>query len=225
MEEQWKTIIIEQNSVSYDFTGKYEVSNHGRVKSLNYRGHGEIRILKPRSDKNGYLTVALCKDGKVTAFKIHRLVSTAFIPNPDNLPVVNHIDEDKTNNHVENLEWCTQKYNNDYGTRVKRAANSRKGKYTGENSSWYGRHHTEETKRKISEAKKGKQTTLVGSKHPQARKVICIETKKIFDCIKEAQEWLGKGNIKTCIKGRTKTAGGYHWKYYNDYLIEKLIVN
>ena len=114
MEEIWKDI------KGYEW--KYQVSNYGRVKSLNYRRTGNERLLKPILQPTGYLFVMLCKPLK--NFFIHRLVAEAFIPNPDNLPQVNHKDEDKTNNHVDNLEWCTQLYNLNYGSRNKRISES-----------------------------------------------------------------------------------------------------
>ena len=78
------------------------------------------KILKTHLSHDGYVLVSLCKDGKCKSFSIHRLVAGAFIENPNNLPQINHKDEDKTNNFVENLEWCDAKYNNNYGTRIKR---------------------------------------------------------------------------------------------------------
>lgn len=100
------------------YEGKYQVSNYGNVKSLNYHRTGKEKLMKPVQNTKGYFWVMLCKPLK--KFFIHRLVANAFIPNPDNLPCVNHKDEDKTNNHVNNLEFCTHKYNNEYGTRLKR---------------------------------------------------------------------------------------------------------
>ena len=82
------------------------------------------RILRPATDKNGYLYVDLYKDGKRKTYKVHRLVAQAFIPNPHSLPEVNHKNEDKTDNRVENLEWCTQEYNINYGTRNVKVAKS-----------------------------------------------------------------------------------------------------
>ena len=95
----------------------YEVSNMGRVKSLKF---GKEKILKGVKDKNGYLIVDLYKEGKQKHYLIHRLVASAFIDNPNNLPQVNHIDEDKTNNRVENLEYCDSSYNTNFGTRTER---------------------------------------------------------------------------------------------------------
>lgn len=99
------------------YESMYEVSDKGRVRSLKF---GKERILKPGRNPEGYLLVVLCKNGERKAYKVHRLVAKTFIPNPDNLPQVNHKDEDKTNNSVINLEWCDLKYNCNYGTRNKR---------------------------------------------------------------------------------------------------------
>lgn len=106
MQEIWKDI--------KGYEGKYQVSNYGNVKSLNYRNTGKERLLKPILQTDGYLCVGLCKPLKM--YLIHRLVAKEFIPNPDNLPCVNHKDENKHNNHVYNLEWCTNVYNLNYGT-------------------------------------------------------------------------------------------------------------
>ena len=104
--EEWRDI--------KGFEGKYMVSNLGRVKSLNYRRTGKEKIMEGVDNGKGYLQVKLWKDGKYKSCRINRLVAMAFLPNPDNLPEVNHKDEDKTNNKVENLEWCTSQYNVEY---------------------------------------------------------------------------------------------------------------
>ena len=96
------------------FENIYEVSDQGRVKSV---GYGKERILKPGRDGSGYLQVNLCKNGEKKMCKVHRLVAQTFTPNPDNLPQVNHKDENKENNSVQNLEWCDSKYNINYGNR------------------------------------------------------------------------------------------------------------
>lgn len=114
--EEWRNII--------GFEGLYQVSNLGRLRSVDrkiwnpgkncYRNqHG--KILNLSLDKGGYLRVTLSKEGKIKQYLVHRLVAMTFIPNPDNLPQINHIDECKTNNSVINLEWCDNEYNCNYG--------------------------------------------------------------------------------------------------------------
>ena len=113
MEEIWRDI--------KGFEGYYQVSNTGNVKSLertvrNGRGYKIIpeKILEGYDNGNGYLYVKLCKEGKRKQYRINRLVAMAFIPNPNNLPEVNHKDKIRTNNNIENLEWCTKQYNVEY---------------------------------------------------------------------------------------------------------------
>ena len=99
-----------------EYEGLYQVSNYGRIKSLhNYRGKGNI--IKPKI-KNNYYQIGLRKNNIRKWFSIHRLVAENFILNSQNLPQVNHKDENKLNNYVDNLEWCTVLYNNTYGTRI-----------------------------------------------------------------------------------------------------------
>lgn len=117
----------------------YQVSSLGRVKSIRRTAkskNGSIRtvgekILKPRKNKNGYLMVHLSNEGKKKNLYIHRLVADAFLENPYNLPQVNHKDENTLNNRVENLEFCTQDYNNKYGTRTERTSKKVKCLETG----------------------------------------------------------------------------------------------
>lgn len=108
------------------YEGLYQGSNWGRVKSLEridcIGHHRKERILKLSTDKDGYLYVYLYKNGKGKNFSVHRLVAEAFLPNPHNYPCVNHKDENKQNNNVDNLEWCNVKYNNTYGTRIERVS-------------------------------------------------------------------------------------------------------
>lgn len=178
MVEEWKDIVFVQNNTLYDFTGKYQISNLGRVRNIRTG-----RILKPNKNNRGYTQIGLPINKKPKQFLVHRLVATAFIPNPNNLPVVNHKDENPNNNRVENLEWCTEKYNIQYST---------------------------------------------------ARKIICIERPDlIFNSIREASEWYQKetgggsiiSRIGDCCKGIIKHVNGYHWIFYDDYLIEKLIAS
>ena len=97
-----------------DYEGLYQISNYGRVKSLGNSQKRKEKILKPEYSNKDYACVHLRKDGKNKKYRIHRLVAEAFMPNPDNLPCVNHKDENKLNNKVENLEWCTHLYNCHY---------------------------------------------------------------------------------------------------------------
>ena len=103
MQEVWKDII--------GYEDKYQVSNLGNVKSLNYRSTGNARLMRLIPDKDGYLQVSLCKDGKMKHYKVHRLVAKAFIDNPDNKPCIDHISTDRADNRVENLRWSTCKEN------------------------------------------------------------------------------------------------------------------
>ena len=95
-----------------NYEGLYAVTSCGRVWS--YRRQ---KFLTPSTNEKGYLYVSLYKNGKYKHYKVHRLVSEAYIPNLDNLPQINHKDENKANNRVNNLEWCDAKYNINYGTR------------------------------------------------------------------------------------------------------------
>ena len=188
--EEWRDI--------KGYEGLYQVSNLGRVRS-------ERKILKGTPDKDGYLRVALCKNGTRKYFGIHRLVAIAFIYNTNNYPCVNHRDENKTNNRAKNLEWCTIAYNNCYGDRLKRVSEANKTSMKG-NKNHLGHKHTEEAKKQVSIKNKGK---LAYSKNPKAKKVKCITTGEVFGCIKEAAE---KYNvtpqcIRKCCKGEYKTSG------------------
>ena len=177
------------------YEGFYQVSNLGRVKSLerdvfNPRGtvirHMKEKILVQNIGKLGYAYVNLYLNGKMKTIKTHRLVAMAFLPNPENKPMVNHKDEVKTNNVVDNLEWCDNKYNANYGTRNSRIIQNRRSY-------------------KLGNA-------------PKAKAVFCEELNKTFDCAKRAEQELGiwgTSIIKVC-KGKAKTTGGFHWKYAND---------
>ena len=114
--EVWKDVV--------GYEGLYKVSNKGnvysveRIDSINRKRGGFT--LKPRNTRKGYFSVNLCKNGKQKNTLIHRIVAEAFIPNPNNFLEVNHLDENKTNNELSNLEWCDTSYNNNHGTRNKR---------------------------------------------------------------------------------------------------------
>ena len=122
--EEWKDIP--------GYEGLYQVSNTGKIKGLpRVTMQNQIlkeRILIPGVINSGYLQITLHKNGEHKNFLVHRLVANAFIPNPKNLPEVNHKDEDKTNCNADNLEWCTRKYNINYGTHNQRSAESRRKK-------------------------------------------------------------------------------------------------
>lgn len=120
MQEIWKDVP--------GYEGLYHVSNLGRVKRLPYQLIGRTigkkkeyirefpeRVMKATICANGYYRVTLSKDGKLYYKYIHRIVAETFIPNPDSLPCINHKDENRTNNNVNNLEWCSYSYNNSYG--------------------------------------------------------------------------------------------------------------
>ena len=121
MEEIWKDI--------KGYEGVYQVSNLGNVKSVErFVKHscGGNKVVKEKILKTGkragYYSVLLSKEGVHKNFCVHRLVAEAFLDNPNNLPCVNHKDENKTNNYVDNLEWCTSEYNQSYGTKGKRVS-------------------------------------------------------------------------------------------------------
>lgn len=141
------------------YEGLYQVSNLGRVRSLDrsivmqtkrngkalkpYMSFHKGTILKPVIDPHGYALVQLRKEGKPWYVRVHRLVAMAFIPNPENKPCINHLDNTRNNNIVSNLEWCTYKENSQYA--------AKQGRIKG----LLGKHHTEETKERIRKAKTG----------------------------------------------------------------------
>lgn len=152
MEERGFVSVVRKPIKGYE--DYYEVDQFGRVfakeRMIHVTDHDReydkrlpSRQMKQSVHTKGYKTVPLTKDGVCTTKFVHRLVAEAFIPNPDDLPFVNHIDEDKTNNFVENLEWCTEQYNSTYGKAREKHAKALKG-----------RHHSEEHKRKISDSLK-----------------------------------------------------------------------
>ena len=119
-EEEWRKIP--------GYSENYEASNLGRVRVVNYRHSGKPRIMKPSIINKYYRLGIMDISNKKRTRAIHRLVALAFIPNPANLPEVNHKDENKLNNNVENLEWCTQSHNikHSLGLHTEKKSNKRK---------------------------------------------------------------------------------------------------
>lgn len=108
-----------------EYENLYEINSKGEIRSLCKRYSKTPIILKQCIGSKGYKNVTLCKNQKQTTFNVHRLVATVFIPNPNNLPCVNHKDENKLNNDVSNLEWCSYYHNNVYGSRLTKSATKR----------------------------------------------------------------------------------------------------
>lgn len=168
--EEWKDIVFIDGDVLYDYSGLYEISNHGRIRSLKRQ-----KLLTPAIKKNGYCQVALTKNKKSKNFLVHRLVAFVFLGNENNLPQVNHKDENKQNNHVDNLEWCTEKYNSNYGTRGQRVAQSQ---LSGNNS----------VARKVVCVNTGQ----VFSTARDANKWCGVNTTSVCLCCQGKQKWAGK---------------------------------
>lgn len=112
--EEWRNVV--------GFEGMYKISNKGRVMSI--RGKTPL-VLNPQVNRAGYRRVAIHVRPFAGHYMVHRWVAEAFIPNPNNLPFVNHKDENPANNSVENLEWCTSVYNNTYGTALEKSHRKR----------------------------------------------------------------------------------------------------
>ena len=121
MKEQWRTAVYD--GIVYE--GLYKVSNLGRILNLNYRNTGKSKLMTPSENTDGYFKINLRKNGETKTCYVHRLIAQTFIPNPENKPEINHIDEDKTNNRVDNLEWKWHKDNINHGTHNERSAKTR----------------------------------------------------------------------------------------------------
>lgn len=208
--EVWKPVV--------GYEGRYEVSTKGRVRSLLT---GKIMAQRLR---RGYYSTGLFKDGKQIGFSIHRLVATSFIPNPTNLPVINHKDENKLNNNVENLEWCTVAYNNTYGTAIER----RRENHSGEKHKMFGKHLPKEWREKVCKPLKeyykthqnpmlGKTGKLSASSKPIVQLTLDGEYIREWDATSDAKRELGIENITYVLHGKRKQAGGYKWVFKDNY--------
>ena len=184
MEEIWKEVV--------GYEGLYQVSNLGRVRSFKYKSP---RILKHHNNKLGYARLILRKNNQSYGHSVHRLVAEAFIPNPNNLPVVNHKDENPRNNNVENLEWCTHQYNNVYGTKIDRFKQNTDFDRIAEKNS-------------MSVLQYDLEGNLI----------------KQWSSASECRKELGYDNsaIAKVCKGELGHAYGFMWRYFNGELIEKI---
>lgn len=187
--EIWRTVII--NGEPYE---NYQVSNFGRIMSLNYGRTGKAKLMTPSENKYGYLVVLLYKNGKRKMHRVHRLVAEIFLSNPNNLPQVNHKDEDKTNNFVGtpennykdgNLEWCTCEYNQNFGSRNERIS---KTKTNGKTS-----------KKVLQFSKSGE---------------FIREWESTRECERNGFDHSG---VMKCCNGKLKIHKGYIWRYKEDY--------
>lgn len=182
MIEVWKDI--------KNYENLYQISNLGNIKNIK-----KNKLIKPFISKSTkYLQIDLCKYGIKKRYSIHSLVCNAFISNPNNYKYINHKDENKLNNNANNLEWCTQKYNCNYGSRNQKI---------GEKSRQ--RKHTKEAKEKISNALS--KTILQYGKDNNFVK----EWKNAYEVKRELN--ISNSSINECCNKKRKTAGGYIWKY------------
>ncbi len=209
------------------YEGYYEVDNFGRVFSLDrnvtVNDNGRIyekpikgKQMKQGVHTQGYKVVSLTKDGKTTTKFVHRLVAEAFIPNPDGLPMVNHKDEDKTNNFVDNLEWCTNEYNIKYGTATRRAAQKKRGTTL-----------TKEHREKITNSLKHYYQThdghAKGKPSCNRKAIISIDkngNKTFYPSVKDAVNAVGANdsrNVLAVCRGERKIAYGMKWQYADDF--------
>lgn len=194
MQEEWRDI--------KGYEGLYQVSNLGQVRSLDkidrWGRFRKSRIIRSRFNNSGYRVINLSKSGTQKTYLVHRLVAESFIPNPENKPEVNHIDEDKLNNAVSNLNWMTNKENCNYGTRNDRSSTNRNQK---------------EIAKKVDYKK-------IAKKASECRSIPVISidangVEKKYKSSYEASRYLSihHSNISKCCKGKLKHTGGYTWKY------------
>lgn len=174
------------------YEGIYQVSNIGRVKSLNYNRTGVENILKPGNNRRGYLTVVLHKGNIPRSKKIHRLICESFIPNPENKETVNHINGIKTDNRLVNLEWAS------IGENSKHAFSIGLKNVKGSNNPMFGR---------------------TGDRNPNSKKVnrysISNEYIDSFSGMSEAERLIGISSkrISECCNNKRKSAGGFIFKF------------
>lgn len=218
--------------VKIKFIDGYEVSDEGEVRSIDRVIETKTgkrimngKILKKVNNK-GYYTVHLTNNNKAKIYRVSRLVAEAFIPNPDNLPYVDHIDGDKHNNSKTNLRWVDAKMNKNNPNTIANGMR-KKGEF----------HHSEETKKLIGEKTKGKTPWMKGRKHTEEAKEknrlahigrqnhmkpviqytkdgeFVKEWKSITDVLNHYNINNKSGNISQCCNGKAKTAYGYIWKY------------
>lgn len=185
MEEIWKDI--------KDYEGLYQISNLGNIRKLRFINNivNKEKIFKitPQIINSGYYKVVLYKDGKYKNKCIHRLVAETFIPNEENKPQINHIDGNKLNNNVDNLEWCTRSENMKHSYKNNLSTPSAKGKYGSDNP-------------------KAKKVNMLDK---NTNEII-----KTFGSLIDAAYYLKVNkscHIVACCKGRLKTAYGYKWEY------------
>ena len=212
--EIWKDIL--------GYEGLYQISNKGRVKS--FQG-GKVKILKGCLTADGYPQVTLSKNGEQKRKIVGRLVAEMFIPNPDNKPYIDHINTIRDDNRVCNLRWVThtENMNNELTLqhlkeRVcteetrRKMSEVRKGMLAGEKNPMYGKQHSEEVRKKLSEKMKGKNIGKGG------KKVRCINTDEVFISIGEASRKLNRdaSDITRCCKGKKKDVKGYRFEYYKE---------
>ena len=156
--------------------------------------------MKQRNRRDGYMSVQLSNDGKQKEFVVHRLVAAAFIPNPNNYPIINHKDENKKNNCADNLEWCTQEYNINYGT-----GNARRAKSL-------------EKYRKSDRARAW--AICLGEMSGKPIEQLTIDGKHIafYQSARKASMATGSNHCGVCraARGLYETAGGYKWKYVKE---------
>ena len=212
------------------FEGLYAVTDDGRVWSYRRK-----IFLKPGLDRYGYQIVNLYKDKKGKTTLVHQLVAKVFVPNPENKPQCNHINEIKTDNRAENLEWVTAKENINHGTRNKRASDTAaKPVYCVELDTVYKNRAEAAKALRVSECSisyccTGKQDNVIGyhlmymdkeAKEKIPRKstkkpIYCVELDKLFESQTAAAQELNINNshISSCCNGKRKTAGGYHWRF------------